>query len=211
MDEKLIESLVADHQARKPIPSRSLTFFKWALIVILCLAVGISGLGLREDWRILFSQWSLLLQNLFILFSFFFSAWLVLGLGRPGIELKRKSFIFLSLFILCWSVLLILIGVSEGYSLAQFRRFSPSCIRDILIIGVIPGMALFFLLRSGVYTQRFLSGVLGIGAALGVGAWGVQFTCHNDDPIHILLWHFLPLLVLASLGLWVGKKFLSTP
>lgn len=47
--------------------------------------------------------------------------------------------------------------------------------------------------------------------ALSTGTFStsiVQFACANENSIHVLLWHALPLSVLSVIGYWMAKKIL---
>ena len=50
-------------------------------------------------------------------------------------------------------------------------------------------------------------GRVGVFAALG--AAGIQFICMNDDPLHALLWHWLPVVVAGAAGVVLGRLVLG--
>lgn len=196
----LIQKLSNDHKKVKPVESVPVQFLKWILISILCLLAGIGTLGLREDWQFLFKTPLLLLQNILLLISFISVGFCALNLARPG-RLTIKI-ITLSLLtpIIMWGAVLLIMILTDSYQPQKAFKISFGCIKDILIIGMLPGAALFFFISRGVILKRFLSGLMSTLAFLMIGAWAVQFTCHNDDPLHIVIWHFLPIIVLALIG-----------
>jgi hypothetical protein len=201
-----INKLASEHSKVERSPSTGSRFFKWLLICLFSLSIGISTLGLREDWTTLFNSPILLIQNLFIFISFIMSGLVAIKLSTPGAIKGKRGKTFIYLVISIWSLILICLGLFNGAEISNFTKVGFSCIKDIIIIGIIPGMALFFFILQGVLLKRSLASFLAMLSAFGLGAFGVQFTCHNDDPIHIFMWHFLPLILLSFLGMLIGKK-----
>lgn len=207
--DSFLDDLVEDHKEVKSAESISLRFLRWILISALCIAAGVFSLGLREDWSALFTQPIYLVQNLLIMVMSLVTGFIAIRLSVPG-NLKKKSLKkALSIPMISWLLLLGLIVLLSGYSPEKAFKISLfSCSRDIIVIGALPGISLFFLILQGTTLNRSAAGYLSMIAAFGMGAWAVQFTCHNDDPIHILLWHFLPVTLMGLIGIKLAKKFL---
>lgn len=208
-DNNLIDELVADHKRVKSVPSIKVRFFTWAFICFLCLATGVSLLGLREDWEILFQHPLLLTQNITILLGVFVSGALGIRLSQPGGTSKKKVKKVLYGLSIIWILILLGIGTLSNASLDELGQFGFGCIKDILIIGGIPGIALFFFIQQGIVMERKITGFIAMVASFGLGAYGVQFTCHNDGALHILVWHFFPLILLGCSGVFFGQFFLK--
>ena len=207
MKNEIINDLVNDHKEVQKTPSFAKRFVSWLLICLLCCGAGVSLVGLREDWMILWQKPGLLLQNIFILVGIIISGAFAIKLSTPGEVKQKKNERLLYILSGSWALVLFFIGLTEGGSLAEIKNIALLCGVDILVIGLIPGIALFFFMSQGVILNRKLAAVTGVVASLGVGAFAVQYTCHNDDPIHVLVWHFLPLVILVLIGGKFGKKF----
>jgi hypothetical protein len=53
------------------------------------------------------------------------------------------------------------------------------------------------------------SGIL-IGLALNsLGAAALQFACDNSDPLHLLVWHWMPGVVFAAAGVVLARRILK--
>lgn len=208
-DKNLINELVSNHSKIDPIASIKMRFFKWILICGLCLGAGISMLGLREDWTTLFASPILLIQNFFILAGIFVAGIFAIKLSVPDTTNKKSGISLLYILAGLWTLILFSIGLLNHASLDELSKFGFGCIRDIVIIGIIPGVTLFAYIRQGVVLEQKLAGVMSMIAAFGIGAFGVQYTCHNDGALHILVWHFLPILILGGTGVMIGKKFIK--
>jgi len=76
----------------------------------------------------------------------------------------------------------------------------------ILTISALPGIWLFDMLRRAAPLEARYTGVFAALGALACGALGTQFVCPIDAPGRQLLWHFVPVIVLASLGLAMGAR-----
>ena len=208
-DKKLIDELVSNHSKVEPITSLKVRFLKWLIICALCLSAGISILGLREDWTTLFTTPIFLIQNLFILIGILIAGIFAIKLSVPNLTTKKSGTKFLYIFGSLWAIILFSVGILNHTSLDELAKFGFGCIRDIVIIGLIPGVALFIFIRQGVVLERKLVGITSMIAAFGIGAFGVQYTCHNDGALHILVWHFLPLIILGGSGVMIGKKLIK--
>jgi hypothetical protein len=200
-NKEFIKGLAKENKkVKKPYEPLS-NFYKWIILSLFSVVGGISSLGLRGDWVNLFSHPSLLFQNIVLLCGFLWTGYASFKLTRPGDFTRKKAILFLIIPFVLWAVALLLIS-----SIGGSPSFSFGCIKDILIIGVVPGLVLLFFLFQGVVLNRFVTGLVSSAALLGVGAWGVQFTCHNDNPIHVLVSHFLPMIVCAAIGAGVFMK-----
>lgn len=208
-DKNLIDQLVSEHKEIKSAPSVLSRYILWVVVSALCLAAGVSMLGIREDWASIFTSPLLLLQNIIILVGILLAGFIAVKLSIPGDMPKQQPRKFLISFAVVWALILFFIGLINHAGFEQFFKFGFGCILDIIVIGIIPGVALLIFISQGVVLERRLAGVLGMSAAFGVGAYGVQFTCHSDDAIHIFLWHFIPVIILAWCGTLIGKKFIN--
>lgn len=202
----LISKLSAEIVPVRTIENFYRRFLKWLLSAFLCVSAGIALLGLREDWQTIFNNPILLAQNILILLGVIFSAATALLLCVPGSEKKLATKLLISAPLLLWASLLVFGNVQS----AQFQPgLGINCIIDICVLGLIPGIFLFVLVQRGAALMRGYVGFLALFASAGLGAWALQFTCHNDEPAHILLWHFLPVLLLGLLGMKLGKLLLK--
>lgn len=204
-----INKLTSEHTEVKKAPSIAARFLKWMIICIFSLSVGVASLGLREDWQILFNSPVLLVQNLFILFSFIMTGFVAIKLSSPGALKHGSDKKLIYAVIAIWSLILITLGLLNGAEISNFKKIGLSCIRDIVVIGLIPGVALFFFILQGIVLKRSIAGFMAMLSAFALGTYGVQFTCHNDDAIHIFIWHFLPLISLSALGILIGRRFIK--
>lgn len=189
---------------RKPYNPLS-NFYKWIVITLFSVIGGSLSLGIRGDWVKVFKEPSLFLQNFVLLFGFLITGYAAFKLSTPGQMSRKKAITLLVTLFLFWGGTILSMYSGDGVGGAP--SFSLGCIRDILIIGGIPGAALLVFLLQGVILERLITGLVASVALLGVGAWAVQFTCHNDHPFHIFISHFLPMIVCSAAGAGIFLKF----
>lgn len=86
--------------------------------------------------------------------------------------------------------------------------FGWFCLYDILFVGLLPGALLFFMIRRAAPQRLNLSAWLVLVAGATFGALGAHLSCANDGPLHVLFWHILPVLVIGSLGVTLGRRLM---
>ncbi len=195
-----IEELAANLAPVRPLRPPALRAAVWVLAALvaaplLLLAVRGWTVSLRPDPA---------LGVFLALSAVAFSLGGVLALGRsiPGWSdrLVRVGF---------WSALvgiaLLEVGRLTWETLAGPLSFESGfvwpCARDVVLAGLPPFALLLWMVRRG-----FEPSVLSVGPAVGfgaglTGACALRLFCANDEPLHNLLSHLAPLLVLVLAAL----------
>lgn len=115
-----------------------------------------------------------------------------------GVMLAAVVFVFL----LRWPWL-------YGVSWSLWLSWGASCTLRTLVLGGPVAVAGIWLHRLGAPAHPAVSGGLIGGAAGSQGANAMGWACEIDEPMHVLLWHFLiPTAVLTVLGAWAGRRWL---
>lgn len=202
----LISKLSAELKPIQTIENPYIRFIKWLLASAFIVASGIALMGVREDWRIVFNSPALLAQNIIIFLNVIGSATAALVLSVPGNEKKTSTRLIILFPILMWTLLLVI----EIFFTPNFHPGNGfHCIADILLFGALPTLFLFYLVQRGAALKRGYAGLFILMSSAAMGAWAIQFTCHNDHPAHIFLWHYLPTLLLGLIGVKLGKRFIK--
>lgn len=181
-------------------------FLSWMAGAVLCTFVGVATFGFRPDLHERALIGSFLFQGGVLLTASVLSALAAFAFSVPGEGKPSRVWLALtSLFL--WIAFLFVSLFTSGNFIAGAGY---SCIRDIVVLGLIPGFSLFLMIRAAAPLKPSLTGILGALAVSGLGALGTQFICKNDNPLHIILWHFLPIVVLASCAAALGRFLLRT-
>jgi hypothetical protein len=199
--EALIRQLARQATPVTPTPHPLVRFRRFFLAAAICVALGVAQLGVRADlasrWRSpLFLVQAILLWGLAALSAraaFLLSVpdrrsrWLA---GLPGAALVG------------WAAFL---AGSALWGHPVEAGVGLKCVRNLLLLSAAPGLLLYVLLRSAAPLQ---TGATGLLAALSVAALadgGTLFLCRRDDVLHVLGWHFLPVLAVSGAGIWLGR------
>lgn len=200
--EDLINSLSDELRAVKPLETPLKRLFRWSLVGVASILVGIALFGIRENFELAIKDWMFWVHTFLMGIIAVSSAISAIIFSVPG---RDRNFIirWMPLFTLFAWIIAILSGVfSEGTHVAGLGF---SCIRDIIVIGAVPGVALFVMILQGVVFKHLLAGVYGFLAVASLGALGTQFICASDSPLHLLVWHFLPVFLVGLIGAFVGN------
>ena len=185
-----------------PVPQR---FLRWLVAALLCLFVSISILGVREDLYERLTDTRFLSQSLVLFLLGVISALSAFVLSIPDDSRGRLWDILPYGVLMAWIALSIWTALSpDGPVLIDFGGM---CAFDILLVAVPPGLLLLFMVGRGAPLAVRLSGsVIALGAS-AFAAGAMQFVCRNESFAHLFLWHILPVVVIAGLGTFLGRRF----
>lgn len=92
---------------------------------------------------------------------------------------------------------------------APFPVHGIECTLAILMVALLPGAWLLYLMRKLASTHYQWAGSIALLHAFSVGALWLRLQENNDSILHVLQWHYLPMIVFGIIGLWVGKLILK--
>lgn len=82
------------------------------------------------------------------------------------------------------------------------------CGMVIFIAGALHASLLFAWIRRGATTSPARAGAWAAVSTASFASFIVQFACANENPLHVLFWHFLPLLALTGLAALSARRVL---
>ena len=83
------------------------------------------------------------------------------------------------------------------------------CALCIASVSILPSALIFGLLRKGASVHPLRAGSFAVLAASGIGCLTLRLSEANDSLMHLAQWHYLPTLLFAALGAWIGKRLLA--
>lgn len=210
----LITSLSGDIKPVKPLPSF------WMRFALLCggTAVFISlGILLFADPHIAtgghIHTTGFIIENLLIIIAGLLACYAATALEVPDTYIRRRVIIPLLTGTMIWSGLIGYTCMQSGMDLwlsgAAIPEQNLQCLGHIHLLFVFPLVAVFIGLNRSAPVWR---GYLGYAATLAItsfGAVGMRFFCADTLPLHLLLWHFLPVLALSVAGIFLGRLFIK--
>jgi len=182
----------------------------WSAVALLCVAIGLGHFGVRRDIADAWRSTDMMLR-VFLLASI---AWLAVmtafRLSVPG----QDSTAWSRLWPLTILLVLIAVGSAEVfYAAATGDAGSPmrawTCARKVAFTGAVPAVLAIVLILRAAPLEPAWAATLGVLAAGAAGALTSELACPIRTPMHILLWHILPVAVSAGVGLAVGNAVLA--
>jgi hypothetical protein len=88
-------------------------------------------------------------------------------------------------------------------------RMDWDCLPMASIIGIVPALVIFVMLRRGAPLHPRLTLVLAALAVAAIGNFGLQIFHFQDASIMVLVWHIGSVLLLSLLAGWMGERLLG--
>ena len=203
--EDLINKLARDAKPTRTLSPLSSRLFLWVFVALVSIGIGVAIFGMRPDLTQKLGTSNFMLENAAILIIALCAAFGALVLSVPVGERKTRIKWLPAIGVVIWFGIL----VSKLFTSQIFHLDCGfSCIRDIALLGFIPGALLFYMVKKGASTHPGAAGFLAVLAATSFGSLGVQFLCKNDEAIHVLLWHLTPALLLGFIGYALSRPLL---
>jgi hypothetical protein len=206
--EDLISSLSKDATARKPAPHPILLSLKWLAVAVAYLAVSLAISGVRSDLLMQFHK-PLFSAEIIVLLGIFISTALSAAvLAFPDLYQKR-ALAFAPLWIFALFVVVILLAWFADEPPAPLPMHSFECTMSILLFSLLPTIGIFYAMRKLASTHQHASGSIAVLFAFSIGAIWLRLYEPTDSIIHLIEWHYLPMIAVGTLGLWLGKLLLK--
>jgi len=137
-------------------------------------------------------------------------ATLALKSAIPGRRLSANEAAMAAALALAGTVVLIIAHpIDTTDSLGDFVRTGRQCAIETVLLGTLPWLVLSSLVRRGAPMSGWLSGLL-VGAGALLFSFAVmRIGCPIDEPLHLLIWHLSPALMVTALSTLAGVKWLQ--
>lgn len=206
--DELIAKLAQDKAPVRPAPHPYMLSLKWAAAAAAYLAVSLAISGLRpglagkfhEPW---FAAEIATLLGIFIATSI--SAAL---LAFPDLHQKRRT-AFAPIAMFALFLLVIFFAWRADNPPAPLPVHSFECTLSITLVSLLPAAWTFYTMRQYASTHYRLAGGIALLSAFSVGALWLRLHEVNDSIIHLIQWHYLPMLAFGLTGLWLGRALLK--
>ncbi|MDX1923075.1 MAG: DUF1109 domain-containing protein [Alphaproteobacteria bacterium] len=76
-------------------------------------------------------------------------------------------------------------------------------------LSAIPSALMFAVIKHGATVHPFQAGAFSVFTAAGIGCLTLRLAEQTDNMMHLALWHYLPTLLFAMLGAFIGKLVLK--
>jgi hypothetical protein len=200
--DELIRKLVADARPVRRLSPWSLRAALWLLVALVSAAIVVLWFGARRDLASVVSTPAFAFEELMLLAITVTAAAGALLLSVPGEErsaLVRWLPVTAAVAVLFWVGGELVFAAATG---GATGRFGPAwhCVGRTISVGLVPGVVLLLMVRGAAPLRAAWAGLLALLATSAVGVLGTNIICPNDRPLHVLLWHVLPMTVIAAAG-----------
>lgn len=197
--DELVQRLAADLKPVRRLRGVGWRTLLWAVFALSCVAIGVWALGARADlpWKVRDPFY--LLKNALLLSIFAASARSAFLLSVPGAERSVAARALPMAGLLLWVCL-----NAAGASTEPLPLASPGfpCVLRMAALALPPAVAILLALRRAAPLSPGWTGWFALLSAASLAMLGTQFVCAKDDPLHLFLWHFGPVLAAALIGSW---------
>ncbi len=206
--EVLIARLAKDTAAVKPAPHPYMLSLKWMGWAAAYLILSLMLSGIRPDLMSKLHE-PLFVAEIAALVGIFFATTLSSALlSFPDMhqmpKLALAPTIAFALFVL---VLFLAWQADKPQSPLPVHSFE--CTVSITLFSLLPAGWTFYAMRKFASTHYHWAGGIAILSAFSVGALWLRLHEINDSIVHVIEWHYLPMIVFGMAGLWIGKKLLK--
>ncbi len=206
--ENLIGELAQESAAVKPARHPLSSSLQWiglgfVYLLVLLLFKGVRNellLALQHPWFV--AEIALLVA---VLLTTSISAAL---LSFPDMyQMRRLVWMPLAAFVLFAGVLFM--AWRADTPPAPFPIHGIECTLAIIAASILPCVWMLYFMRKLASTHYQMAGSIALLHAFSIGALWLRLQENNDSILHVLQWHYLPMIVFGLVGLWMGKKILK--
>jgi hypothetical protein len=203
--DELIERLVAEAQPVRRLADPARRAAWWTVAAVGVALLGVIYFGPRRDlaetWRspMLLARLGLLGATLWLAAISAFR--LSVPGGEPRVWTRWWPLVALGALI-ALSTAEVLTGAVTGSMGSPLRSWM--CVRKVAFAGAIPAVLAIVLIHRAAPIEPRWAALLGVLAAGAAGALTSEMACSIESPIHVLLWHLLPIAVFGLVGAVIG-------
>jgi hypothetical protein len=209
--DELIVQLARAARPVRPLSAPSVRLAGWTAAAVPVTALGVIVVGPRVD------VWTAIYQPTFVatavatLGTALLSAAAAFVLSVPGVERSRLQRAVPLVAGGVWALVLVVLLTTGGDPVQRVLAlpFHWACLIEIVGLSIVPGWALFAMLRRAAPLRPAWSAALATLAAVALAAVATQVICPVDDPAHLLVGHVLPVAFLSVWGAIVGRRWLN--
>lgn len=206
--EQLIKTLAEDAEKVQPAPHPFMLSLKWTGAAAAYLAISFVIFGLRPDLLQALDQPWFVVELISLLGIFIATSVSASLLAFPDLYQKRGiAYAPVLMFVLFLVVIFFAWSADSPPSPLPVHTYE--CTSCIILVSLLPAIWTFYSMRKFASTHYRLAGSLALLSAFSIGALWLRLYEVNDSIMHVVEWHYLPMLAIGLLGLWLGKILLK--
>jgi hypothetical protein len=206
--DELISKLAQDTATVKRAPHPFMLSIEWMVVAAFYLAVSLMISNARHDLLLkLHDPW--FAAEIAALAGIFISTSLSAALlSYPDLYQKRRI-AFAPIVTFALFVLVIFLAWQADNPPAPLPAHSFECTISITLVALLPAAWTFYVMGKFASTHTHWAGGIAFLFAFSIGALWLRLYEQNDSIVHVIEWHYLPMLGFGIIGMWLGKKVLK--
>lgn len=206
--DELIGKLVEDGSTVMRASHPGMLFLKWMGAAAVYIALSLAYSGIRPDLLLKLNS-PLFLAELGVLALIVATGSLSASLLAFPDIFQKRMLAFTPVVMLALFVLVIFLAWRADTPPSPTPVHSVECLMFIASLSLFPAAWMFYSMRKFASTRHYLAGSIALLAAFSIGALSLRLSEQTDSIMHVMQWHYLPMIGAALLGLWVGKLLLK--
>jgi hypothetical protein len=199
--DRLIERLTADASPVRRLVDPRRRAAMWTALALVCIGLGVAHYGVRRDMAGAMTFAPFLVRVALLAATMWLAVVTALRLAVPGEDARAWTrwwpLLLLGALISVVAAELVLVSV-VGEVGSPLRAWT--CVRKLTFVGVLPALGAMVLIRRAAPLDPVWTALLGLVAAGAAGALTSELACPIRVPMHVMLWHVLPIAVYSALG-----------
>lgn len=206
--DSLIGQLAKEGVPVKPVPHPFALSLQWMALATAYLSVLLLVSGVRADLMPAFQHPWFVVEIILLVAVFVATSVSAAVLSFPDLyQMRRGAWIPVAIFGLF--ALALFFAWRADVPPAPFPVHSIECTLSIFLAALLPGAWLLYVMRKLASTHYRLAGSIALLHAFSIGALWLRLHEQSDSILHVVQWHYLPMIVFGIMGLWLGKRVLK--
>lgn len=206
--EKRIASLVARAERVKPAANPILLWLKWMGVALTYIVLSLIALGVRPDLMAQLHSGYFIVEIGLLIGIVATTALSAALLAFPDMY-QRSRWVFAPLGVFALFVIAIFFAWHADQPPAPPPVHSIECTLTIALLALLPAAWMFAVMRKLASTHRYMSGAVVMLSAFSIGAITLRLSEQTNSIMHVIEWHYLPMIGVAIIGVWLGKVLLK--
>ena len=204
--DQLIDKLAAEG-AQKPLPHPIKQILFWTLGALVYLAAFCLFLGFRDDIAVKLAEPLYIAELILMSLAALSAACAAVYLSRPDCgQMPWIKYVPFG-FVVLWAAVAFL-GFKNfgGLQIVDIaNQYNIDCPLTIFLFSLPPGIVMFLLIRKGAPMQLCWAGIMATLSVTAFAYVGMRLVEMTDNPVHLLFWHALPVMIMSIAGMLAGK------
>ncbi|BAN36397.1 hypothetical protein SCD_n02596 [Sulfuricella denitrificans skB26] len=206
--EELVESLARDAAPVKPAPHPFMLSLRWVAGAVVYLVASLWISGLRPDLMQKLDEPWFVAELASLVLIFIATSLSAAVLVFPDLHQMRKA-AWAPVGLFAIFVIVLFFSWRADVPPAPLPMHSFECTVSITLFALLPAAWTFFSMRQFASTHSRWAGSVALLFAFSVGALWLLLHELNNSIIHVIQWHYLPMLGIGLVGWWLGRRFLK--